>query len=125
MREIPVNIKRMAAFAGIIILMAMVMDFNTRLETLHLLNKELDESRARATQAIQTENALRTAVAYANSGQAVEEWARSEGHYVQEGDRPVVPVGQSGSDPVIETIPAPAPTPMQNWEVWWKLFFDE
>jgi hypothetical protein len=55
----------------------------------------------------------------------VEEWARTEGHYLQEGDQPVIPVGVPGSAPVIVNTPVPIPTPMQNWEIWWTLFFDE
>ena len=77
-----------------------------------------------ATQAMQTQLALQTQVAFAGSTAAVDEWARTEGHYVQEGDQPVIPIGQPGSEPVVVSTPLPIPTPMQNWEVWWKLFFD-
>jgi hypothetical protein len=124
MMELPLNIKRIAVFAGIIVLMLMVMDFNTRLESLNRLNRELGEKRAEATQAAQTEAYLQTQVAFATSDQAVEEWAREDGHYKQEGDQPVVPMGQPGGEnPVVELTPTPMPTPMQNWEVWRDLFF--
>jgi len=72
---------------------------------------------------MQTEIGLQTQVAYAGSTAAVEEWARTEGHYVQEGDQPVVPISQPGSDPVVVNTPTSIPTPSQNWQVWWKLFF--
>ncbi|MDO9302120.1 MAG: hypothetical protein Q7T89_12085 [Anaerolineales bacterium] len=125
MPNIPINFRRVATFLGIFILILVVIEFNSRLEELNRLNDQRDETRAIATQAMQTQMALQTQVAYAGSTAAVDEWARTEGHYVLEGDQPVIPVVQPGSEPVIVATPPPIPTPMQNWEVWWKLFFDE
>ena len=125
MTNIPINLRRAGIFLGIFILILVVIEFNTRLEELNRLNRQRDEVRVVATQAQQTQMALSTQVAYGGSTAAVEEWARTEGHYVREGDQPVIPVGQPGSEPVIVTTPLPAPTPMQNWEIWWKLFFDD
>ena len=125
MPNLPINLRRAATFLGIFILILVVIEFNTRLEELNRLNDQRDEVRAIATQAMQTQIALHTQVAYAGSTAAVNEWARTEGHYVQEGDQPVIPVGQPGSEPVIVATPPPIPTPMQNWEVWWNLFFGE
>lgn len=125
MPNIPINFRRVAVFLGIFILILVVIEFNSRLEELNRLNDQRDEIRALATQSVQTQMALQTQVAYANSTAAVDEWARTEGHYVLEGDQPVIPVVQPGSEPVIAPTVSPAPTPMQNWEVWWRLFFDE
>ncbi len=125
MPNIPINFRRMAVFLGIFMLILVVIEFNTRLEELNRLNDQRDEVRAIATQSIQTQMALQTHVAYAGSTAAVDEWARTEGHYVLEGDQPVIPIVQPGSEPVIIATPVPVPTPMQNWEVWWKLFFDK
>jgi hypothetical protein len=125
MPQYPFNIRRVAVFAGIFILVLVLIEFNSRLEELNRLSDQREEVRAAATQAMQTQLALQTQVAYAGSTAAVEEWARTEGHYVQEGDQPVVPVGQPGSEPVIVRTPTPVPTPMENWQVWWELFFSE
>ena len=125
MPSLPINFRRAATFLGIFILILVVIEFNTRLEELNRLNDQRDEVRAIATQAMQTQIALNTQVAYAGSTAAVNEWARTEGHYVKEGEQPVIPIGQPGSEPVIVTTPPPIPTPMQNWEVWWNLFFSE
>lgn len=125
MPNISINLRRIVTFAGIFILILLVIEFNTRLEELNRLNDQRDEVRADATQAMQTQIALQTQVAYAGSTAAVDEWARTEGHYIQEGDQPVIPIGQPGSDPVIATTLPPVPTPMQNWEEWWNLFFGE
>ena len=124
MIDIPISVRRVAAMVGILMLVFIVLEFNRRLEELKLLNGQHDLMLVQATQAIQTQAALNTAVAYASSDAAVEEWARVDGHYVQDGDLPVVPIGQPGELPVEASTPVPTPTPPQNWEVWWDLFFD-
>lgn len=121
----PISPRRVAVFVGILILFLMVIDFNSRLEELNLLKKHASALGAQATQAVQTQYALQTHVAYAGSDQAVEDWARSEGHYVQPEDMPVVPVGQPGTAPIEAAQPTPVPTPMSNWQVWWNLFFGQ
>lgn len=121
----PVSIRRVAIFAGVFLLILFVIEFNTRLEELNRLNDQRDEVSALATQVIQTQSALQTQVAYAESTEAVEEWARTDGRYVQEGDQPVIPLEVPGSSPVVVNTPVPIPTPMQNWEIWWTLFFEE
>ena len=125
MLNIPINLRRVFIAAGILLLMFMVMDFNARLENLNRLNNQREVIREQATQAGQTELAMQTAVAYATSDQAVEDWARSEGHYQKPGDQPVVPLGQPGSEPVISSTPTPIPTPKPNWLIWQELFFGE
>ncbi len=125
MINIPINVRRVAGIIGIIVLAFIVLDFNQRLEELNLLNKQNEFVQAQATQAIQTQSALQTQVAYAGSTNAVEEWARTDGHYIQDGDLPMVPIGQPGSTPIEMNTPVPAATPMANWQVWWDLFFGE
>lgn len=125
MLNLPINFRRIAAFVGIFILFLLIVEFNTRIEELNRLSDQRDEIRARAARSAQTEIALQTQVAYARSTAAVEEWARTEGHYIREGDQPVIPIGQPGSAPVIAVTPTIIPTPLKNWEVWRQLFFDD
>jgi hypothetical protein len=121
----PVNVRRIAVMIGMLILVFTVLEFNRRLEELNTLNRQTDAMRAQVTQAVQTQIALQTQVAFAGSTNAVEEWARIDGHYIQDGDLPVVPLGQPGAPPVEAATSTPVPTPMPNWEVWWNLFFGE
>ena len=125
MRELPFNTRRVLIFAGIFVLVMVLIEFNARLEELDRLSGQREEVRAAATQAMQTQIALQTQVAYAGSAAAVEQWARTEGHYIQEGDQPVIPVGQPGSEPVVVSTPTSVPTAMPNWQVWWELFFSK
>jgi len=121
----PINARRVAALAGILLLILIVMDFNARMEELNLLKRQSGIVRAQATEAMQTQFVLQTQVAFAGSDQMVDEWARSEAHYAQEGDQAVVPVGVPGATPVQLEAPTPQPTPMPNWKIWWELFFGD
>jgi hypothetical protein len=125
MSRIRFNFRRVLTIAGIVLLVLMIVDFNRRIEVLNSLNRQADIRRAQATQAVQTQLSLQTQVSFAASTQAVNDWARTEGHYIQDGDLPVVPVGQPGSDPVVTPEPPASPTPLANWQVWWNLFFEE
>lgn len=123
MQTFPVNMRRVLVVIGIIVLVFLVLEFNRRLEALNKFNEEMGTLQADATQVTQTQAALQTAVAYANSTAAVDEWARTDGHYIKDGDLPVVPVAVPGTVPIEMRPPAPTPTPMQKWEVWRILFF--
>ncbi len=125
MVNIPINARRVLVMIGILMLVFVVLEFNRRLEELNMLNRQNQLIQTQATQAVQTQSALRTQVAYAGSDAAVEEWARLDGHYVQNGDLPVVPVGQPGAAPFEVSTPTPVPTQLANWEVWWNLFFGD
>ena len=123
--NLPINVRRVAVMIGIFTLVFIVLEFNRRLEELNMLNKQHEVVMTQATQAVQTQLALQTQVAYAGSTAAVEEWARTDGHYIKDGDLPVVPIGQPGYSPIESSTPTPAPTQMAKWEVWWNLFFGE
>lgn len=125
MTSLPVNFRRVAALIGIFVLVFIVLEFNRRLEDLKILNSQNAVVRVQLTQAVQTQVALQTEVAFAGSVNAVEHWARVDGHYIQDGDLPVVPIGQPGDVPIISSTPTPVPTQMANWEIWWSLFFGE
>jgi hypothetical protein len=123
MSNIPLPVRRVAAIIGILVLVFIVLEFNRRVEQLKTLEGQHTLMQGQVTQAYQTQAALNTQAAYAGSNAAVEQWARVDGHYVKDGDLPVVPIGQPGAPPLEASTPVPTPTPMQNWEVWYQLFF--
>ncbi len=123
MLNFPINLRRVLAMIGILVLVFIVLEFNRRLEELNMLNGQKQAIQTQATQALQTQSALQTQVAYAGSDAAVEQWARTDGHYIKDGDLPVVPVGEAGATPVEASTPTPVPTQPANWEAWWNLFF--
>ncbi len=125
MDRFPINPRRLAIFIGILILVLMVIDFNARVEELDRLKKQAVIISTQVTQAAQTQVALQTEVAYAGSDHAVQDWARSEGHYIQPGDQPVIPVGQAGATAITNQDPSPTPSPVSNWQIWWNLLFNQ
>ena len=85
------------------------------------LQQAISTLQARAT-------ALRAELNFVNSPGYIEQWARTEGKMVKGDEVLVIPV------PGVST-PAPIPTPfvsaagetrseLQNWKLWWQLFFD-
>ena len=125
MKSIPIDWRRVALIVGVIFLVAVIVDFNTRLEELDRLNRKADITRAEATQAAWTQIVLETRVGHASSDQIVEEQARSEGHMIQEGDIPVSVLGDEGVPLPTNPEPTPIPTPKPNWQLWWDLYFGE
>ena len=107
---------------GLVLAVALLVDFNRRMEELDRLSTNLAAVRAEGTAVKQTQAALKTQVAYATSDDAVEKWAypnkmiRPGEHLVQlesSGDATPTPV------PVPETQTQAPP----NWRIWWNLFF--
>jgi len=125
MKNFPVDWRRVLLIVGVLFLTLVIVEFNSRLEKLDRLNNQADITRAEATQAAQTKVALETQVAYAGSNQIVEEQARSEGHMIQEGDKPVIVLGDQGLPAQVNPQPTPVPTPKPNWQKWWDLYFGD
>lgn len=125
MKSLPIDWRRVFLIAGVLFLTLVIVEFNSRLEELDRLNSQADITRAEATQASQTKVVLETQIAYAGSDQIVEEQARSEGHMIQEGDKPVSVLGDEGAAPPENLEPTPFPTPKPNWQKWWDLYFGE
>ncbi len=125
MKRLPIDWRRVAVIAGVLFLVVVIVDFNSRLEKLDRLNRQAVITRAEATQVALTRVALEAQVSNANSDQIVEEQARSEGHMIQEGDHPVSILGDEGEPQITNPEPTPIPTPRSNWQLWWDLFFGE
>jgi cell division protein FtsB len=125
MKSIPIDLRRVAIIAGVLILVVVIVDFNSRLEELDRLNRKVETTRAEATQAALTKDAYETKVANATSDQVVEEEARTNGGMIQEGDHPVVVLGDESETPLENPSPTHTPTPKPNWQLWWDLYFGE
>ncbi len=115
--------KEIAIVAGVIVLVFLVMDYNTRLEKLNHLNEKAITVRAEATQAVQTQIALQTQIAIATSDPVTEEEARRNGE-IQEGDQLIIPMPAPGDLPIEITAPTPVPERLMKWQIWYALFFE-
>jgi cell division protein FtsB len=121
----PLNItlKRVGTFAAIVIFLALVMNFNSRLEELSRLQNEAATVRVQATAIVVTRHALETQLALATSPAAVEEYARDQARMAQSGDKPFIVIPAPGATPPPEPTPTPILTSMTKWDVWMILIF--
>ena len=101
-------------------------EFNNRMSELDRLTEQRDRAVSQITSLVQTQSALQTQIAYATSVAAVDEWAYEDGHLIHPGDNPIVPLTEDGEvNPTPVPIPPESkPKPIENWEVWFALFFD-
>jgi len=109
---------------GVVVLAYLVMDFNNRMAALRHLTAEKEVVAAELGSLEKTQVALQTQIAFATSEAAVEKWAYEEGHMVQPGDNPVIPIAPAGSTPVPTPLPESSRTTVSNWQMWLWLFVD-
>ncbi len=127
MKKLPFGLttKRIALIAAIVLVGYMLMDLNTRLMELSRITEQRELVQTDVSGLVATRAALETDMAYAESDNAVEEWARQDAHMARPGDNVIIPLPPQGVTPV----PPPAPTltvkQWKNWEVWYMLFFGE
>ncbi len=118
-------------FVAIVVLtvaILMIVDFGRRATAGYYVAQA--EKRLQAEIRIElTRNAeLKARRDYVMSDEFVEKWAREHAHMIRPGDRPVILItppspaatpSKSRPDGMV-----PAPTPVPNWYLWWRLFFD-
>ena len=117
--------KRVIVVILVIVLVLLLMDFNQRMVLLTRLRSQEKELTQEYDQLVATRDTLKTELAYANSDEAVEEWAREEAGMIQEGDIPIVllpptePVATELSQKTEEV------NEIETWDIWQELFFGE
>lgn len=108
----------------ILFVVSLLIDFNSRVNTLNALEKqkavlETDVANLQITKALVEEK-----ISYAESDAAVEAWARQQGMMMQEGDNIIIPLPLGNPTPTPTPIPTIQPVVYENWEVWKALIFD-
>lgn len=117
--------KRVIVAALAIILVMLLVDFNQRMVLLSKLRGQEKVLTEKYAQLESTLTALETELAYAQSDQSVEKWAREEAGMIQDGDIPIVLLPPSNQ---VRTPPPPEPEvedEVQPWEIWQELFFGQ
>ncbi len=111
---------------GVLILTAMVMlNLNSRLSELFKIRSQLAVAQAEYDVVLAENKRLKEKVAYAQSDQAVDEWARRQGHMAKPGDRVIVPIPDKNARYASTPAPILEPHQTENWEIWQMLFFGE
>jgi hypothetical protein len=110
---------------ALIVVILLMMDFNTRLGEMLRLNDQRTQMGIQVTQLAATQEYLQNQIAYATSDIAVQQWAREEGHMVQKGDVPIIPIPAANVTPQPVAIPTATVQTVSNWQVWQALFFGQ
>lgn len=123
MDKLLANRKQFLIIGLLVLSFFLLMDLNSRLSDLVRLTNRKDQVATDVANLQSTADAIRTAIAYATSPAAVDEWARSLGKMGKPGDNPIVPLVPPNTTPEVKTYPTPTPRVVQHWEKWWELFF--
>jgi len=117
--------KRVIVIALVVILVFLLMDFNQRMVLMSRLRRQEKGLIQVYADLESTRDNLKSEITYANSDEAVEEWAREEAGMIQEGDIPIVLLPQSAPVAKITKQPAVVVDKVEKWEIWQELFFGE
>jgi cell division protein FtsB len=123
MKSIQFDKKRILIIAGLVLLFFLMVDLNSRLNDLYRLTRERDSMRTEISNLTSTAAGLETQIAFATSELAVEKWAREEGMMVRPGDQLIVPIPPADATPMPVIVQQTEQAPLENWQVWWALFF--
>jgi hypothetical protein len=119
------SMRYILTIGGFIVLVLLVLDFNSRMADLRRLSSEKERVGAQVTSLIDTQEALITQIAYATSEAAVYKWAYESRRYARPDDHLVVPIQQGDATPVPTPMPTVEPEIVSNWQVWLALFLDD
>ncbi len=118
--------RRIITFVGIVLLLVMVMDLNSRMVHMYRLQGERDAEQARVEELEAIEADLELQIAYANSEDIVTQWAREQNLMQEEGDFIIALLPNGDPPPEEITQPYEGLPEMSNWEAWrWWLSFRE
>ena len=110
--------RRATIVVGLVILVTMVMDFNSRMTRLNHLRSQKEREDQHLYALKLTRAKLQEQIAYASSDEAVEQWAREEGRMMLYGDVVVIPLPGASFVPEPEIEEVFYQEPESNWNAW-------
>lgn len=116
--------KQVWLVAIVLIVVALLIDLNTRISTLRYLTNQKVTLESDVVRLQSTLEAVSEKIDYADSDTAVEEWARQQGLMMKDGDHVILPLQvTAAATPSPTSAPTVMPTPVENWQVWRDLLF--
>jgi cell division protein FtsB len=117
--------KRIIVVTVVAVLVLLLMNFNQRMVLLSKLRGQEKQLTLEYANLESTRSALETQIAYANSDESVEKWAREEAGMIQEGDIPIVLLPPSEPLSATPTQSSVIVDEVDKWEIWQELFFGD
>ena len=124
-KPIIINSKQIILIGVLVIFVFLIMDLNSRVNTLVRLTDQHQNISEQVDNLQSTKSTVLTQVAYATSDQSVDEWARVDGHLSKPGDHTIILIPPNDVTPTPVVIPTDTPEVVSNWQVWRALLFGE
>ena len=111
-------LNRIFVLGGVLVLLVLVMDLNSRMVHMVQLRAEMEAELAKVNELKAIEAVLDEQIKYAESDDIVEKWARQENWMQREGDFIImlIPNGEPPQEMFVQTS-APQQQ-LENWEAW-------
>jgi hypothetical protein len=119
------NIRKVAYAIGILILIIIVVRFQQRISEMNHLEGQLKLIQTQGTSVMHTQESLLTQVAFATSDEAVKAWAYGKGRWYLPNETPIIIMPVGNTTPVPDGSGIMPTDTVENWQVWWELFFGE
>ena len=123
--HLKIHKKRFLIVGLVLVLMFLVMDLNSRLIELEDLQLERDRIATEAFVFTRTEIAMETEVAYAQSSDAVEDYAEDQQMTNDDGRVLIIPLADTQITPTAQIVATPTALVYEKIEVWKELFFGD
>ena len=123
MDQVKNNYKKIAYGIGILILIVVVIRFQQRISDMNHLESQRNLIQTQENYIRLTQESLITELAYINSDEAVKAWAYSEGRWYLPNETPIIIIPGGNTVSSFEDAGNPPVKSIENWQVWWELFF--
>ena len=116
--------RRIATALGVVLLLLLVVDFNSRMIHLMELRGQMEVEEERLSDLQAQEYSLMQSIEYAESDEAIAEWAREQNWMGMEEDIVIVPIPDGTYLSETETQTAEPQEFTSNWDAWimWLTF---
>ena len=111
-------LNRFIVLGGVLVLILLVMDLNSRMVHMVQLRGEMEIESAKVNELKAIEAVLDQQIAYAESDDIVEKWARQENWMQKDGDYVIVLIPTGDLPPETITEMAKPRQDLENWEAW-------
>lgn len=115
--------QRLLIIVGLAVLLLVFFGFSRQIAQYSQLNSQMEREAAALTQLVSTQNYLENQIAYATSEAAVEEWAREQARWAQEGDFPIIPLPPANFTPEAPAEDGATASSASNWDAWLNWLF--
>jgi cell division protein FtsB len=116
--------QRLIILVAVGVLLLVLFGFSRSIAEYSRLNAQLEREGAQLTELSATQDYLEDQIAFATSEAAVEQWAREEARWAQEGDFPVIPLAPPNLTPQAENAAQSTPSASGNWQTWMAWLFN-